>query len=213
MSCFAEVRSRISESRGAYSTNVDLYMVAFGIDRPVAEVIDKEYSLRQLNLVSAERLKAIPGIGDGVAARIVAAFEIGRRAETYIDDDKRKFRSPRDVYAYLFPMYRGDTKERFRCLYLDTKNQLLKDETVSIGSLNASIVHPREVFKVALELSAASVILTHNHPSGDPSPSREDILVTEKLVEGGKLLGVNVLDHIIIGEGGYVSLKDEGYVV
>ena len=95
---------------------------------------------------------------------------------------------------------------------MDTKNQILKEGVISIGSLNASIVHPREVFKGALELSSASLIVCHNHPSGDPSPSREDIMVTEKLVDGGKLLGIDVLDHIIIGDGRYVSLKDEGFI-
>jgi len=107
---------------------------------------------------------------------------------------------------------REQKKEKFITLYLDTKNQILKEETVSIGSLNASIVHPREVFKGALELSSASIIVIHNHPSGDPSPSREDIMVTEKLCEGGKLLGIDVLDHIIIGDGRYTSLKDEGFI-
>lgn len=112
----------------------------------------------------------------------------------------------------MYPRMREQKKEKFITLYLDTKNQILKEEVVSIGSLNASIVHPREVFKSALLESSASVIMVHNHPSGDPSPSREDIMVTEKLVEGGKLLGIDILDHIIIGDGRYVSLKDEGFV-
>jgi DNA repair protein RadC len=115
-------------------------------------------------------------------------------------------------HALMYPKMREQKKEKFITLYLDTKNQILKEEVVSIGSLNASIVHPREVFKSALIESSASVIMVHNHPSGDPSPSREDIMVTEKLVEGGKLLGIDVLDHIIIGDGRYVSLKDEGFV-
>jgi DNA repair protein RadC len=112
----------------------------------------------------------------------------------------------------MYPKMREQKKEKFITLCLDTKNQILKEEVVSIGSLNASIVHPHEVFKSALMESSASVIMVHNHPSGDPSPSREDIMVTEKMVEGGKLLGIDVLDHIIIGEGRYISLKDEGFV-
>jgi len=103
-------------------------------------------------------------------------------------------------------------KEHLTALYLDTKNNIIKEEVISIGSLNANIVHPREVFKSALMESSASVILTHNHPSGDPAPSREDIAVTEKLVEGGKILGISVLDHVIIGDGRYISLKEEGYI-
>ncbi len=171
-----------------------------------------EYSIKQLSLANIKRLMQIHGIGEAKASQISAVFELARRLETFVEEPKRKVRSPKDVYTLMYPKMREQKKERFITLYLDTKNQILKEETVSIGSLNASIVHPREVFKSALLESSASVIMIHNHPSGDPSPSREDILVTEKLVEGGKLLGIDVLDHIIIGDGKYVSLKDEGFV-
>jgi DNA repair protein RadC len=171
-----------------------------------------EYSIKQLSLANVKRLTQIHGIGEAKATQIAAVFELARRLETFIEEPKRKVCSPKDVYTLMYPKMREQKKERFITLYLDTKNQILKEETVSIGSLNASIVHPREVFKSALLESSASVIMIHNHPSGDPSPSREDILVTEKLVEGGKLLGIDVLDHIIIGDGKYVSLKDEGFV-
>lgn len=171
-----------------------------------------EYSIKQLSLANIKRLTQIHGIGEAKAAQIAALFELARRLETFVEEPKRKVRSPKDVYSLMYPKMREQKKERFITLYLDTKNQILKEETVSIGSLNASIVHPREVFKSALLESSASVIMIHNHPSGDPSPSREDIMVTEKLVEGGKLLGIDVLDHIIIGDGKYVSLKDEGFV-
>ena len=171
-----------------------------------------EYSIKQLSLANIKRLMQIHGIGEAKASQISAVFELARRLEIFVEEPKRKVRSPKDVYTLMYPKMREQKKERFITLYLDTKNQILKEETVSIGSLNASIVHPREVFKSALLESSASVIMIHNHPSGDPSPSREDILVTEKLVEGGKLLGIDVLDHIIIGDGKYVSLKDEGFV-
>ncbi|WP_440955311.1 RadC family protein [Methanosarcina sp. Mfa9] len=171
-----------------------------------------EYSIKQLSLANIKRLMQIHGIGEAKASQISAVFELARRLETFVEEPKRKVRSPKDVYSLMYPKMREQKKERFITLYLDTKNQILKEETVSIGSLNASIVHPREVFKSALMESSASVIMIHNHPSGDPSPSREDIMVTEKLVEGGKLLGIDVLDHIIIGDGRYVSLKDEGFV-
>ncbi len=171
-----------------------------------------EYSIKQLSLANIKRLMQIHGIGEAKASQISAVFELARRLETFVEEPKRKVRSPKDVYTLMYPKMREQKKERFITLYLDTKNQILKEETVSIGSLNASIVHPREVFKSALMESSASVIMIHNHPSGDPSPSREDIMVTEKLVEGGKLLGIDVLDHIIIGDGRYVSLKDEGFV-
>jgi len=171
-----------------------------------------EYSIKQLSLANISRLMQVHGVGKAKAAQIAAVFELARRLETFVEEPKRKVCSPKDVYTLMYPKMREQKKEKFITLCLDTKNQILREEVVSIGSLNASIVHPREVFKSALMESSASVIMVHNHPSGDPSPSREDIMVTEKMVEGGKLLGIDVLDHIIIGEGRYVSLKDEGFV-
>ncbi|RXA21728.1 JAB domain-containing protein [Methanosarcina sp. MSH10X1] len=171
-----------------------------------------EYNIRQLSLANITKLTQVHGIGKAKAAQIAAVFELARRLETFVEEPKRKICSPKDVYVLMYPKMREQKKEKFITLCLDTKNQVLKEEVVSIGSLNASIVHPREVFKSALLESSASVIMVHNHPSGDPSPSREDIMVTEKMVEGGKLLGIDVLDHIIIGDGRYVSLKDEGFV-
>jgi DNA repair protein RadC len=171
-----------------------------------------EYSIKQLSLANISRLMEIHGIGKVKAAQITAVFELSRRLETFVEEPKKKISSPKDVYNLIYPKMREQKKEKFIMLYLDTKNQILKEEVVSIGSLNSSIVHPREVFKSALMESSASVIMIHNHPSGDPSPSKEDVMVTEKMVEGGKLLGIDVLDHIIIGDGRYVSLKDEGFV-
>jgi DNA repair protein RadC len=174
--------------------------------------IFSEYSIKQLSQANISKLTEIHGIGTAKAAQIAAVFELARKLEGFTDEPKRKIRSPADVYSLLYPKMREQKRERLVALLLDTKNQVLREEVISIGSLNANIVHPREVFKAALMQSCASVILSHNHPSGDPTPSREDIAVTEKLVEGGKLLGIDVLDHVVIGDGRYVSLKDEGYV-
>ncbi|MDW7731242.1 MAG: DNA repair protein RadC [Methanolobus sp.] len=174
--------------------------------------IFSEYSLKQLSQANIRQLTQIHGIGAAKAAQIAAVFELARKLEGFTDEPKRKIRSPADVYSLLYPRMREQKRERLVALLLDTKNHVLREEVISIGSLNANIVHPREVFKAALMESCASVILSHNHPSGDPTPSREDIAVTEKLVEGGKLLGIDVLDHVVIGDGRYVSLKDEGYV-
>lgn len=178
----------------------------------LANQILSKYNIKQLSLTNVSTLTQVHGVGKAKAAQIAAVFELARRLETFVEEPKRKICSPKDVYVLMYPKMREQKKEKFITLCLDTKNQVLKEEVVSIGSLNASIVHPREVFKSALMESSASVIMVHNHPSGDPSPSREDIMVTEKLVEGGKLLGIDVLDHIIIGDGRYVSLKDEGFV-
>ncbi|WP_406656892.1 DNA repair protein RadC [Methanolobus sp. ZRKC2] len=174
--------------------------------------IFSEYSLKQLSQANIKQLMQIHGIGAAKAAQIAAVFELARKLEGFTDKPKRKIRNPADVYSLLYPKMREQKKEKLVALFLDTKNQVIRDEVISIGTLNANIVHPREVFKAALMESCASVILSHNHPSGDPTPSIEDITVTEKLVEGGKLLGIDVLDHVVIGDGGYVSLKDEGYV-
>ena len=121
-------------------------------------------------------------------------------------------RSPEDGAKYVMNDMRFLIQEHFVCLYLNTKNQVLHKQTVFIGSLNASIVHPREVYKEALRRSAASIICIHNHPSGDPAPSREDIEVTKRLAECGKIIGIDLLDHLIIGENKFVSLKEKGYL-
>jgi DNA repair protein RadC len=124
------------------------------------------YSIKQLSLASVSRLMQIHGVGKAKATQIAAVFELARRLETYVEEPKRKICSPKDVYAFMYPKMREQKKEKFITLYLDTKNQLIKEEIVSVGSLNASIVHPREVFKSALMESSASVIMIHNHPSG-----------------------------------------------
>lgn len=171
-----------------------------------------EYSLKQLSQANIAKLMEIHGIGGAKASQITAMFELARKLETFTDEPKRQIKSPADVYSILYPKMREQKKEKLTALYLDTKNHILREEVVSIGTLNANIVHPREIFKSALLESSASVILAHNHPSGDPTPSKEDIAVTKKLIEGGKLLGIDVLDHVIIGDGRYISLKDEGLV-
>lgn len=131
--------------------------------------------------------------------------------ETNHTEDLR-IKSPQDVAALLMDEMEGLAQEEFWVICLSTKNQVLATVSVSRGSLNASIVHPREVFKAAIVANSASVILAHNHPSGDPTPSQEDINVTRRLVEVGRLVGIDVLDHLVIGDGVFASLKDKGYV-
>ncbi|MBT2668153.1 DNA repair protein RadC [Bacillus sp. ISL-4] len=168
--------------------------------------------LRLLKEASVEELTVIKGIGEAKAIQILASVELGRRINNLNDQDRYVIRSPEDGANYCMEEMRFLSQEHFVCLYLNTKNQVLQKTTVFIGSLNASIVHPREVFKEAFKRSAASIICLHNHPSGDPSPSREDIEVTKRLVECGKIIGIEILDHIIIGEHKYVSLKEKGYL-
>ena len=159
-----------------------------------------------------DEMTAIKGIGTAKAIQVLAAIELGRRVSNLNYDDRYVIRSPEDGAKYVMNDMRFLTQEHFVTLYLNTKNQVMNKKTVFIGSLNASIVHPREVYKEALRRSAASIICIHNHPSGDPSPSREDIEVTKRLNECGRILGIDLLDHLIIGENKFVSLKEKGYL-
>lgn len=159
-----------------------------------------------------EELMSIKGIGQAKAVQIVASVELGRRISNLTFHNRFVIRSPEDGANYVMNDMRFLSQEHFVCVYLNTKNQVIHRQTVFIGSLNASIVHPREVFKEAFRRSAASIICFHNHPSGNPTPSREDIEVTKRLVECGKMLGIEVLDHLIIGDKKYVSMKEKGYM-
>lgn len=164
-------------------------------------------SLKELANISIEELSSFEGIGLAKSAQIKAAIELGHRIYKEANMAKPKITNPSDVVDLVMEMQFLD-KEHFRVISLSTKNHVIGIDEVSIGSLNSSIVHPREVFKKALEKSAASVILVHNHPSGDPEPSREDIQVTNRLVKAGEIMGIEVLDHIIIGANRYKSLKE-----
>jgi DNA repair protein RadC len=168
--------------------------------------------LHLLKDATLEELTKIEGIGEAKAIQILAAIELGRRIGNIAQQERYVIRSPEDGARYLMEEMRFLTQEHFVCLYLNTKNQVIHKQTVFIGSLNASIVHPREIFKEGLKRSAASIICFHNHPSGDPTPSREDIDVTKRLKECGKILGIELLDHIIIGDRKYISLKEKGYL-
>ncbi|WP_404450479.1 DNA repair protein RadC [Sutcliffiella horikoshii] len=168
--------------------------------------------LRLLKDASIEEITDLKGIGKVKAVQLMAAVELGRRIHRLQYEDRYVIRSPEDAANYVMEDMRFLSQEHFVCLYLNTKNQVLHQQTVFIGSLNASIVHPREVFKEAFRRSAASFICIHNHPSGDPAPSREDIDVTKRLSECGKLIGIELLDHLIIGDQKFISLKEKGYV-
>jgi len=172
-------------------------------------LLQEHSNLRNLTRVSCAELCRIPGVGPVKASRIQAALEIGRRAVSQKRRLGTVFQISQDVFESYSVRLRDAKQETFKVILLDSKNRYLREETVALGSLNQSIVHPREVFRPAIRGAAASVILVHNHPSGDPSPSDEDVRVTERLVEAGKLLGIRVLDHIIVGEGRYFSFFDQ----
>jgi DNA repair protein RadC len=176
------------------------------------QILRRIGGIRNLVDVDLKELTSLPGIGPAKATELKAAIEIGRRVARIKSEARPKFDSPADAANYMMDRLRFHLKEHFVVLHLDTKNRLIGEEIVSIGSLNSSIAHPREIFKTALKRSAASIICLHNHPSGDPTPSFDDVKVTKRLVEAGKILGVDLLDHIIIGENCYISMQEKGWL-
>ena len=168
-------------------------------------------SLKGIANASVEELAQVKGIGVAKASQIKAAFELTNRLESYAESgDKPLVKTPEDVAGLVRSRLKGKKKEYFLALLLDTRNQLIRVAEISVGSLDSSVVHPREVFKEAVLASAASVIFVHNHPSGDPEASEDDIKLSKRLAEAGELMGIDVLDHIIIGDKKYLSLKREG---
>ncbi|HHY92884.1 MAG TPA: DNA repair protein RadC [Firmicutes bacterium] len=170
----------------------------------------EESGLLHLATADVKELAQCPGIGITKAVQVKAALELGRRLVRSGLDRGPRIHAPRDVYLLVHDEMRLLDREHFRTIMLSTKHQVIAQETVAIGSLSAALVHPRELFKSCIKKSAAAVILVHNHPSGDPEPSPEDINLTQRLAEAGRLLGIEVLDHVIVGDGRYVSLKERG---
>lgn len=166
--------------------------------------------LRNLTDMSMEQFTEIKGIGAAKALQIQAGIELGRRLARSAMNETVTIRSPQDVASLLMEDMRYLQKEHFVCLFLNTKNHVIGQETLSMGSLNASIVHPREVFRAAIKRSSASIVCAHNHPSGDPTPSPEDVQITKRLVQAGDIVGIDVLDHIVIGDQRFASLKELG---
>lgn len=165
--------------------------------------------LAHLTNVTLEELMEINGIGACKAGQILATIEIGKRLNRWGNKDKLRVTSPKVLFDLLTDEMKFLKKEHFKIAILDTKNQIISIENISIGTLNASIVHPRDVFNISIKKNANAIILIHNHPSGDTSPSKEDVNVTYRLKEAGELLGIKVLDHIIIGDNNYLSFKEE----
>lgn len=173
------------------------------------ELFQRFGGLKGLEEASVRELKSFKGLGIAKIAQIKASFELGKRALTQKAWEKI-FNSAETVYSYCFPKLMGLKKEIFITLLLDTKLKLIKEIKVSEGTLNQSLIHPREVFKEAVKESAYAVILVHNHPSGDPTPSEQDIEVTKKLKKASEYLEIPILDHVIIGRGKYFSMKEIG---
>ena len=167
--------------------------------------------IAHLHDLSVEELRRVKGIGRVKSLQIKAVLELSKRiSASLINNNRVTIKSPSEVSMLMMEEMRYLKKEVFKVILLNTKNHIIKYLNVSVGSLNASIVHPREVFSEAVKAGCSGMLLVHNHPSGDPEPSREDIETTRRLVNAGSILGIKVLDHVIIGDGRYVSLREQG---
>ena len=182
-------------------------MTAVDIGR---EIISRFKNLRGIGNAHLEELKKIPGISDAKALAVASVFEIARRYQISRENKSISFTSPEDVFNYFSPKISHLNVEEFHVAILDTGNRLIKDHIVSRGILDATMVHPREVFSEVLKYPCAGIILVHNHPGGNIKPSDEDIRITRRLQEAGKILGIDVLDHVIIGTEEFCSLKSTG---
>jgi len=167
-------------------------------------------NLQNIKNASIEELKKVKGIGFATACKIQAAFKLGEKAELHIPKFGEKIKKPETVYNLLRNEIGNKMKENFYILSLTTRNNLISVDKVSTGTLSASLAHPREVFLPAIKNSASTVIIVHNHPSGDTQPSEDDLEITKRLVEAGKILGIDVVDHIIVAKDNYFSFKDKG---
>ncbi len=174
----------------------------------IASQILSKYSKKRLLQMTYDDLSKISGIDSAKATTLLAAFELSKRALEVNDTNLPVINDAKDAIAQLSDM-RDLKKEHFVALYLNAKNQLVHKETISMGTLDANLVHPREVFEPALEHRAAQIMVAHNHPSGDPKPSEDDIEITKRLTEAGKLMGIEVMDHIIISKNSHFSFKEE----
>ncbi|HUL30787.1 MAG TPA: DNA repair protein RadC [Thermodesulfobacteriota bacterium] len=176
------------------------------------ELLDQYESLQKLFSRSPSELMKVKGIGSAKAATLSAAFELARRVQSQKDLPKASLKRSSDVASLYLPLMRDLRKEVFKILLLNRANRLIRDVTISEGTLEASLVHPRDVFREAILEPASGIILIHNHPSGNPSPSEEDLRITRQLVEAGRLLGIKVYDHVILAGESYRSLADDGLI-
>lgn len=168
--------------------------------------------LKNIAEANIMELKKFHGVSDAKAAQILAVTELSKRISALQAEERIKITSPQDVSMLLMEEMRYLKKEYFKIILLDTKNKIIEVVNISVGNLNSSIVHPREVFIEAIKRSSASMILVHNHPSGEVKPSKEDINITKRLTESGKIIGIEILDHIVIGDGVYTSFKEQGII-
>jgi len=175
-------------------------------------LIEHAGGLQGFTRLSVSALCHVAGIGRARAAQVIAAIELGRRTLVRDMVERPRLSTPRQVAGYLLPEYGSCAVEQFGILMLDSKNRVLRIKLLSVGSLDSTVVHPREVFREAAAAAAAAIILFHNHPSGDPSPSPDDIVLTARMVNAGEIMGIDVIDHLILADQTYYSLMESGRV-
>lgn len=168
--------------------------------------------LKRLAQASIEELLNVEGMGETKAVSLKAAFELGRRLNSFTEDIRPVIKRPEDVYNLLADEMRLLPQEIFKVVILNTKNEIVRTETITIGTLNTNIIHPRELFRPAIRANANTLLLVHNHPSGDPEPSKEDILITKRLIDASRIVDIEIEDHIVIGDGRFVSMRGKGYI-
>ena len=176
------------------------------------ELLVRFGNIKAISEATLEELSQIKGIGFAKAAQIKACFELGKRQDLEPELKDFNIQDPQSVVKAIQTSIKDKAKEHFKLILLNTRNKIIGISTISIGTLNSNLVHPREVFKEAISHSAASVVLVHNHPSGDPEPSEDDLTITKRLTEAGKILGIEVLDHIIVTKNGFFSFKEKGLI-
>jgi DNA repair protein RadC len=210
-------REKLARLGAAGLGDNELVAIVLGQGQPRATALDVANTtlaaiggMTGLARVGRDDLLRIRGIGPARAAQLLAAVEMGRRTLANAARNRAQMTSPRAVAEFLLPQYGNRRVEQFGVLLLDTKHRVLRSTVLSIGTLDASIVHPREVFREAVAGGAAAIVLFHNHPSGDPEPSSEDTRLTERLAAAGLLMGINVLDHVILGDARYFSYREKG---
>ncbi|MEB7857142.1 DNA repair protein RadC [Staphylococcus xylosus] len=211
-------RERLINNGSAHLSDVELLAILINTGRKgfssldiVNELLKSVESLKQLKALSINDLNKVKGIGLYKALILKAAFELGERMHSGSLEEKIQITSPQDVANFMMGKMEHLTQEKFIVLFLNSKNVIIKQKTIFIGTLNSSVIHPREIFSEAIKCASNAIVVLHNHPSGDTTPSKEDIRATNRLRECGEILGIDLLDHIIIGDHTYMSMVEDGY--
>jgi DNA repair protein RadC len=212
-------REKLRRHGAAALGDNELVAIVIGNGQPHASALDLANAILDgvggvevLARALHEDLTRVPGIGDARAAQVLAAVELGRRTLTRVGRQRVQLTGPRSVAELLLPVYGNRPVEQFGVVLLDTKHRVMRTTVVTVGTLDASIVHPREIFREATAAGAAAIVVFHNHPSGDPEPSEDDVALTRRLMAAGVLMGIDVIDHVILANVGYCSMKEEGYI-